>query len=239
MAKIYIIGGGNVSCHLAKAFGIRHNVYILNSRGLDDVPMDGDLYVVAVTDSAIKQVAGELPAVGGIVVHTSGSVTMEAIPATHTKRGVLYPLQTFSKDVPLDYSTISFFIEANSQDVEREIMGFVSDITNKIYHADSELRKRIHLSGVISCNFVNHLFALSDILLSDVGLTVDILRPLIDETVRKISHTKPADAQTGPASRQDIKILEEHLRILDKYPDIKDLYRLLSESIIKLRYGNL
>ena len=97
--------------------------------------------------------------------------------------------------------------------------------------ADSDIRRKIHIASVLSCNFVNHLWALSADLLAEDGISFDILRPLIAETFRKTAEVSPRDGQTGPARRHDTKTIDAHLDMLADKPILHRIYSLLSQSI--------
>ena len=72
----------------------------------DDISLlkDADVYIIAVSDDAITNLSEQLPFKNKLVVHTSGSVGIYDIDKTQ-KRGVFYPLQTFSKDAKMDFKT--------------------------------------------------------------------------------------------------------------------------------------
>ena len=57
-----------------------------------------------------------------------------------------------------------------------------------------------------------------------------MLKPLILETAEKIMNVKPNDAQTGPARRNDIEVINQHLEML-KITEYEELYKMLSKMI--------
>ncbi len=240
--KISILGTGNVGSHLLAAWKGKTQVMIHSSRRMDSLPADSDIYVIAVSDNAIREVADklrkQLPNISDVIVaHTSGTTSIDVLTDKFIHCGVIYPMQTFTKDKPLDYRMIPFFIEGNddySVEALRDAARLVSD---SVRDADSVLRRKIHLSSVISCNFVNHLWSLSDSLLKDEGLDITILRPLIQETVGKLSILTPHDAQTGPARRGDLVTISSHLQLLEENPQLQEIYRLISENIYN-EYNN-
>ena len=70
-----------------------------------------------------------------------------------------------------------------------------------------------------------------DILRREVGADISVLRPLIEETVRKAMSMRPALGQTGPARRGDTGVIEKHKSLL--LPDEAEIYGLLSNHIIE------
>lgn len=240
MTKINIIGRGNVATHLMKAFLGIATVNAVNPHTLENIDADADFTLICVTDSAIKEVAGKLPGLKGILAHTSGTTSIDIFSGLENisgKYGVFYPMQTFSKESPLDYSRIPFFIEGKDCATEKSLCGLARMISNNVETADSEKRKALHVAAVFSCNFVNHLFALADSYMSDHGLSFSAMLPLIEETIGKLHNLSPKDAQTGPAVRKDHMIIDSHLSSLEKYPEMKNIYKTITDSIIST-YGN-
>ena len=147
--------------------------------------------------------------------------------------GVLYPLQTFSKEKPVDFGEVPLFVEAPCPDDLNILKQLGADIGSKTFEADSLQRQQLHLAAVFACNFTNHLFAIADDLLKESGLPFDVLRPLIRETVEKTATLSPREAQTGPAIRRDSNVMEKHLLKLSDHLQWQEIYRLLSENIQK------
>ena len=234
--KIDIIGTGNVGTHLYNALRDKADVHAIPSRTLDGLHRDADIYLICVSDAAIVDVAervSELVSWSSIIAHTSGSTPISAISGLHARTGVFYPLQTFSKDVSLDYSEIPFFIEGRDPEVCDSLKILSGLISKHVYDADSACRRELHIASVLACNFANHLWTLADGYLTEKGLKFDMLRPLIKETCRKISTVSPYSAQTGPAVRHDMPIITSHLQTLDgNYTELHDIYDMLTRSII-------
>lgn len=231
--KIDIIGRGNVACHLNIALNNIFDVNIVNPRTIDNFREDTDICLISVRDNAIEEVANKLSFYRGIIAHTSGSTTINIFSNKFENYGVFYPLQTFSKDVSLDYSTIHIFIEASNNHSNELLKYVASKISPYIHEADSELRKQLHVASVFACNYVNHLFYIADKLLQENSLDINVLIPLIEETTRKIKSISPENAQTGPARRNDSKIINSHLELLSNKPEIYQIYKLMADSIIK------
>ena len=235
--KINIIGRGNVATHLYKAFTQYISVNSINPHTLENIDCNADFTIISVSDDAIKSVLNHLPQLKGIVAHTSGSTGIDIFKDSHIlKYGVFYPLQTFSKDKDLNYSKIPFFIEASDKETERELLNLASLVSNNVRIANSKQRKKLHIASVFSCNFVNHLWALSDRYLRQNDLSFSDLIPLIEETLEKTSFISPEEAQTGPAVREDMNIIASHIEDLDDNPTLQNIYKQLSDSIIELKH---
>lgn len=201
---------------------------------LADIIPDADFYLVSVKDDAIAEVAAKTPR-GGIWAHTSGSVPMSVFAGFKENYGVFYPLQTFSRDHDVEVGRVPVFVEGNSTLTTEKLFALAQLITTAVREADSTLRKKLHVAAVFACNFVNLMWIEADELLQLEGLTIEFLKPLLEETLRKLDSMSPAGAQTGPARRGDTKIIQEHLQMLSG--EKRELYSRLSDVLLK-RYAN-
>ncbi len=230
--KIAIVGQGNVGWHLSRMLKDKFELYEVNSRTIDNFPDQCDLCIICVKDDSISEVANKIPKFGGILVHTSGSKSIELLEGVADRYGVFYPLQTFTKGKALNYSEIPFFLEGSDDEVLNQLKSVASVVSDKIYEANSDRRRRLHIASVFACNYVNHLWKIADDILCEDGISLDVLHPLIEETVNKIKHFRPSDAQTGPAVREDIAVLDAHINFLSNNLPLRDIYTLLAKSII-------
>ena len=246
--QIVLIGSGNVAFHLAKAFTEAQipisQIFGRNTTELQKISeqfsipfstetlADADLYIISVSDSSITEVSSLIKNKNVLVAHTSGSVSREALNGNYRK-SVFYPLQTFSKSKNLDYSKIPFFIDAENENDEEILKNLASKISKNVMLANDEKRKYIHLTAVFACNFVNHLYARAKEISDSQGIPFDYFLPLIDETTQKIHELEPKLAQTGPAIRNDEKVLKIHESLLTDEEKLK-IYKTLNESIKKM-----
>ena len=168
----------------------------------------------------------------GLWVHTAGSMPMDIFSGHVANYGVLYPMQTFSKTREVDFSVIPFFLEANTSENAGKLQQLAEKLSENVRFLSSDKRKSLHLAAVFACNFTNHIYALAVKFLQGQGIPADVLLPLIDETAAKIHTMSPREAQTGPAIRYDENVINKHLAMLDD-PDMRTIYRLISQSIHK------
>lgn len=248
MIKVTIIGSGNVGFHLVNLFRgiskIKLNEWYSRSLNYDkrvkvinkiNKLTESDIYIICVSDNSISEISDNLKFNNKLVVHTSGSTPYTSINKKN-RRGVFYPLQTFSKSQKLNYSEIPLCIEAENKEDLETLKNLSKILGCKYYEINFEERKTLHLAAIISNNFTNYLFGLSKEITDSKKLDFNILKPLINETVNKIHKLDPDIAQTGPARRNDLNIMKMHEDMLaDK--DIKSLYKTMSE-MIKRKYGN-
>ena len=251
MIRVVILGSGNLAKHLYEAFSKQNLVTIVqcyNRKGLVLSPsqqkelithdlnqlVEADVYILAISDDAIEEVSAQLPFKNRLVVHTSGSVPMQAISSSQ-KKGVFYPLQTFSKDKLVDFGTIPFCLEAEDEEGMRVLKQLALTLSDKIYEISSAQRNVLHVSAVFVNNFTNYLFSLGDEICREHDIPFEILYPLIQETAEKITKMNPSMAQTGPAVRNDFKTIERHLEILTDNSQ-KEIYQTLTKAI-QSKYG--
>ena len=246
--KVVIVGSGNVAEALAVGLHEANvevaQIFARNEvRGEAVAAMAGatwsatqlavaDIYLLAVSDRAVADVAAslELPE-GAIVAHTAGCCPIEALP-TGTRRGVFYPFQTFSAGRRVDFSKIHIFVEAEDDTTKEALEALARRLTTHVAEADSARRATIHLSGVFVNNFANCMFADAAAILAEVGLGFDVLAPIALETATKAGEANhPAEVQTGPARRGDIPTLDRHRAMLASKPELLDLYNKISENI--------
>lgn len=256
--KIVLIGAGNLATHLGKALhAAGHDMIQVFSRTmqsaetlaslLDAEPLtdmaqvrdDADVYIFSVKDSALEQLISQL--CGGekkVFLHTAGSMPMSVFRGKALHYGVLYPMQTFSKQREVDFSIIPCFIEANDEFALKQIEGLAGQISHRVYQLSSEDRKYLHLSAVFACNFANHCYAASQKLLQQHGIPFDVMLPLIDETAAKVHGMTPKDAQTGPAVRYDENVIGKQIQLLENQPYFQKIYDCMSKSIHELESEN-
>lgn len=251
--RISIIGSGNVATGLGRVFYTAgHEICEVFSRSpehaaeaarpvnarpvtlLSGLHNDIDLFLIAVKDDAIAEVAATLADAGTAVAHTAGSVPMEILSGCSPDYGVFYPFQTFSRSRQTDIEGVPFCLEASNERTYELLEDLAGSIRGRIYRTDSAQRKALHLAGAFACNFTNHCYALAEELLEQEGLEFEIVKPLIRETAEKALLLGPRQAQTGPAVRNDREVIRGHLELLKSRPAYARLYEQLSESILEM-----
>lgn len=246
--KIVILGSGNVAFHLAKAFNEKKiavsQIFGRNENALKDISEKftipystneleiADLYLIAVNDDSVADISKRITKENALVAHTSGSLPKEILQGNYRKAS-FYPLQTFSKSKELNYGEIPFFIEAENNDDLAILKNLALEISENVMISDYEKRKYIHLTAVFACNFVNHLFARAKEISDAQNIPFDYFLPLIDETVQKIHEIDPKSAQTGPAVRNDDRVLKLHEDLITN-EEHRKIYKTMNDSIKKM-----
>lgn len=205
------------------------------------LPKDADAYIISVKDNAIANVLAEV-AKGRedrLFLHTAGSIPMDVFKGYFHHYGVLYPMQTFSKERLVDFCDIPIFIEESCSETFAEeplvpsmLRLLAESISRHVYELSSDRRKHLHLAAVFACNFANHCYTLSADILAQVGLPFDVMLPLIDETARKVHQLHPLEAQTGPAVRYDENVIRMQEALIDD-ADVRQIYSQMSQNIHK------
>ncbi len=247
LPSIVLIGSGNVAFHLLRMFYENEiPVAQICGRNLETIQefsnqfnieyckdptqvKESEVYIICVSDGNIKEVATQIPYKGALIVHTAGSVSIDEIETE--RKGVLYPLQTFSKNRTLNYKEIPFFVEANYLADENILKNICQKISNKVHLLTSQDRIKLHLAAVWLCNYTNFNAVIAQEILNEAHISFEILKPLLDETFEKLQTENPIYTQTGPAKRNDITILEKH-KALMKNKNYKDLYEKYYNTIV-------
>ena len=245
MIKVILLGAGNVAYHLAIAMEKSENIdciqrYRRSSHRDEIFPLDipvtndldllkeADIYLLAINDDSIKGFTEKFPDLNGLLVHTSGSAPLTDLNPAN-RRAVMYPLQTFTIDRLIDFSKISLALEAESETDYILLEKFARHLSPHVFKLNSEQRKQLHMAAVFANNFTNYMYLTAQEICLENQIDFDMVKPLILETAEKIMDLDPIEAQTGPAKRQDDKILKKHLSLLTG--EKKNIYQLLSKAI--------
>ena len=247
---ISIIGSGNVATHLALALHhAGHTIRQVLSREFDHSSLlasrvgaqpidkvnlldsDADIYLLAVNDDALYDLALDLRLPSALVIHTSGSTPASVLKSISRRHGVVWSPQTFVRDLAMDYSHLPLCIEGCNPQTESEIEALFAPISGNIHHLDFEQRRWAHLAAVMVNNFGNAINALAQEVTAQHGIDFSILRPLAEMTVKKMDYGDLWAQQTGPARRHDQKTLDAQRRLIADNPQMLQLYDLLTEII--------
>lgn len=251
---VSFIGSGNVAWHLAPAldntdFAVRE-VYSRNRKhaaaladrlyqseivsSLDFSASNSRIFIIAVSDDAIEDIVQEiiLPP-GAILLHTSGSQPLSILayaPTSHI--GVFYPLQTFTINQKIDFKEVPIFVESENTETEKVLLTMAKAISKKVYKISAAKRVALHVAAVFASNFTNHMLAIAQEILHDHKLDFELIKPLVVETINKSLMIGPEKAQTGPAKRGDLKILDRHVEFLQEDEAVAEIYKVISQHIV-------
>ncbi len=250
--QIVIIGSGNVATHYAlalanagvsitqivgrKAKGVKSLAKRIGCNYTTDfkqIEGSAGMYLLAINDDAIARVIERFPYKNKIMVHTAASVDASVFGSKTNHYGVMYPLQSLSKDIPIDFNSVPLLVEGNTEELTDSLITLAGKMTNKVQYADGNMRLSAHVSAVFVNNFVNHLWALAQQLAVENGVDPRLFEPLMAETARKALLNPAEMVQTGPALRGDYKTIERHMNLIES-PQLKNIYKSLTDSIINM-----
>ena len=254
LMDLVFIGAGKVATNLAVALTkAGHRVRQVYSRtemsaktladkieadyttSVDEIVRGADIYFISITDSALAQLAGIITQgrEEALFVHTAGSMSIDILPCP--RRGVFYPMQTFSLERMVDFQHVPCFIEAKDADDAKMLHALACDLSDKVYSLSSHDRQYLHLAAVFCCNFSNHCYAIAEKMLADHGVPFSVMLPLIDETAAKAHVMSPVRGQTGPAARGDDNVMNHQQQLLADNPLWQQIYRLMSQDILNFQ----
>ena len=199
-----------------------------------EVYPDAQLYIFSISDSALPHVIDTMLPNNGLWVHTAGSMPMDIFAPKCERYGVLYPMQTVSRNKEIDWSEVPIFVEAAHEEDSNYIHAIASNLSQRVTRCNSEQRQALHIAAVFACNFTNHMYAIAEKLLREHGLDFDAMKLLIRETECKAEQMSPVECQTGPAVRNDNNVIEKHLSQLGNSHEA-EIYRILSENIMRYK----
>ena len=250
--RVVIIGAGNVASVFGRLIlAASHEIIQVYSRSissaqslgkelgcsfvdnLEAVDLTADIYILAITDNALQNIQDSLFLGDKLVVHTAGSVSKKVLSNISSQYGVLYPLQSLRKDQSADQSIIPLLIDANKESVLSIIEQFAFTLSSVVCIVGDDKRLCLHLAAVIVNNFTNHLYTLTAEYCKNEEVDFKMLQPIIEQTALRLRANLPADLQTGPAIRNDQSTLDKHIQALSNHPELKTIYLIFTESLLK------
>jgi predicted short-subunit dehydrogenase-like oxidoreductase (DUF2520 family) len=247
---IVIIGSGNVAAILGRKFvAAGHTILQVVSRNASAasnlayewdtesanypsiINRNADVYILAVSDEAIDDLAAELRLPGKVVAHTAASVSKDILKTVSSHYGVFYPLQSLRKENP-ELPEAPVFIDGSDELARKKLQTLAESISpHHVSQAGDNDRLKLHVAAVFVNNFTNHLYAVAEEYCNKEGIDFRELLPLIEETASRLRDISPQKSQTGPAIRNDEETIQKHLGLLDTYPEMKALYETMTRSI--------
>jgi predicted short-subunit dehydrogenase-like oxidoreductase (DUF2520 family) len=253
--RIVLIGSGNAATVLGRKIKTAgHEIIQVYSRHLynageladelqseatdvyENISTEAHLYIVALSDTALHELHLNWNAGNRLVAHTAGAVSIKALEKVSKNHGVLYPLQSLRKE-RTDYDDFPLLVDGNNNENLSLLNDFALTISKTVRQADDEHRMHLHVAAVIVNNFTNHLYTLAESYCNSHDVSFSLLKPLIIETADRIQEFLPANMQTGPATRNDLKTIEKHKELLTDHPLLLELYNQFTKSIQAISYA--
>lgn len=218
------------------------------SADLKAIARKADIVFITTSDDAIEKVCEKIASVrgfnsGAIVFHTCGALSSEILKSARNngaKIVSLHPLQSFAnvkkavKNLPGSY----FCIEGDESalSIAREIVVVLrgKEITLNVYK-----KPFYHAGACAVSNFLVATVGFGLELFEAAGIerhdALKVLMPLIKGTVKNIETLGIPSALTGPISRGDTGVIEDHLKaISEERPETLRLYTELGRYTVKV-----
>jgi predicted short-subunit dehydrogenase-like oxidoreductase (DUF2520 family) len=250
MTKISLIGSGKTATALGMA--LKHaghefaQVWSRSEAGANELAQklhaspttelfaihsNADVYIIAVKDDAIEEVASKLKIDDRIIAHSSGIKSKELLKSASPNYGIFYPFVSMTKESETDFKRALMMIEGSNEGTAETLNALAKTISDNVKMVEENQRQSLHLAAVFAHNFTNHMYVMAEKILADKGLNFDELRPLIASHMANVQKLSPATLQTGPAIRHDSSTIETHLQLLDANNEFKQLYLTMTEAI--------
>ncbi len=254
---ISFIGSGNVATHLAIALNangftidtilsqtLQNAIELaskVNARGIDQLNQlhqTSDLYIISLKDDIIDTYLKGLNLANQLVVHTSGSYETTKLAKFSSKTGSFYPLQTFNKNVYVEFNSIPIIIESKDTAVIKSLLDVAEKLTETTHILSASQKKALHISAIGINNFTHFILSKSKEYCNSNSLDFNLLKPLLKQTIESFSNDeRPLQQQTGPARRGDLTIIENHIEALSGDKEFQALYKDLSQYILSEFHG--
>ncbi len=192
---------------------------------------DADVCFLAVADDALEEVASKLSFKHTVLVHMAGAQRLDIIKAGAEDFAVLWPIYSVLRNNLPRHRDIPCAWEVSSVRAKRFALEMAHCVSDILFEADFEKRQWLHLSAVMTNNFINHLLSINEKICQENDLPANALQPLIDQTFERVKNHSPLTTQTGPAIRNDLNTIEKHLELLAKKPQLKKVYKAMTDSI--------
>lgn len=225
--KVVQVFGRNIM----KAEALAAQLHCTAVADIKSLTRNADIYLVAVADKAVAELAAQLDVNDHLVLHTTAALSKHVLREITKSYGVLYPLQSLRKEMDLD-TPIPLLVDGNTGEVTKSIEQFAATLSGKVLRADDETRVKMHVAAVFSCNFVNYMYLQSARFCEQEQLDFSLLQPLIEETALRLRNFSPAEVFTGPAVRGDMATINRHLSLLEAYPELYKMYQSITNKII-------
>jgi predicted short-subunit dehydrogenase-like oxidoreductase (DUF2520 family) len=207
-----------------------------------------DVIIVAVSDSAIAEVAAALAtrpsASTETWLHLSGvhpADVLRVAPSIPAHVGGLHPLVALANDADPTGAVAGIEGDAHALAIAEELARDLG--MTPVLLAGTGSRALYHAAAVTVAGQVTALFSQAMTLMQMAGLDPktarSALQPLLSSAARNLGKLAPQDALTGPIARGDASTIAHHLAAIDALPTdigppIAAVYRQLARAALDL-----
>lgn len=224
---------------------------------LETVIINSDVIFLCVSDNDINSMASRIVSclkpesvVGKVFFHLSGALSSDALKPLEDIGGYIgsfHPIQTFAdKENGWQKLFGCFFGFEGCDEAKRCAINIADKLKAKVIFIRKEQKTLYHAAACMISNYTVTLFYIMNQMLLKSGIEEDAADnafiPLLKNTVDNIEKLGYINALTGPISRADYKVIEQHIKSLSsETPEFEAVYRILGRETIDIAVskGNL
>ncbi len=251
--KIGIIGSGNMAYYMGKSLSQSnfpiHAIHCRNEFQGKDLAKKADaifftekqellkaceLFFLCVPDDEIETIATWFQGCENkILVHHSGTKSVNILSPFSQNAGVLWPIYSINKKSLPTHRNVPFIISTNQTHVGILLTQIADELSNIHQIMDEQSKQSLHLMAVMTNNFMNHLATITQAFARAKQIDFEWVLPIIAQTANSIQEQEMKNRQTGPARRGDPKTIAQHLALLKTHPEWQKIYEAMTDSIIE------
>lgn len=212
---------------------------------LHEIPPNPDWIIIAVSDDAIRPIAGEIAAQipdgkGTKVFHLSGARDaglLAELQQNNFRTGSLHPLVSVP-DIETGIRIMTGAVFTCEGEIAGDLQNLVAQIGGTGFQLQAEQKSLIHLCAVFVNNFPTATIQAVKQLLKSRGISeaaaAALLETLSRQAVDNAWSRSLSESLTGPVARGDQKTIDKHLSLLGENPELQRIYRDYVELIRSL-----
>ncbi len=173
------------------------------------------------------------------VIHCSGNLMSDECLALKNRGASvasMHPIQTFTRGDGAEKLENIYISLEGDKSLTSDLTDMIKEMGAHPLNLNPEQKRSVHLAAVIACNYLVTLLSRSEQVLKDAELDVNlnILEPLISQTIVNIFKKGINDSLTGPIARGDITTVEQHLEMIEGNPSLTLIYKILGDIAISI-----
>lgn len=194
----------------------------------------GHLLIISVPDDQIATVSKDLSKTGinwssRQVIHLSGSLDYTMLQPLADKgatTGSLHPLQTFTLGDTADRFQGIWFSMQGKDSIFPLLRKLIEPVGGRSKILSSSQKSAMHLAAVFASNYLVGLMDVADQTAGEnsVDDALELLEPIVRQTIDNIFSKGTEHSLSGPVSRGDQTTIEKHLNQLKENPGHYRLY---------------
>ena len=197
----------------------------------------GETIFICTPDDQIVYVVDKLSALtddwtGFNFVHTSGSLSANIfsdLRSSGAKTASMHPIQTFTRKNGSERLKNIWYSLQGDAELLSKLETLISDLESESLRFNESQKETMHVAAVFASNYLVTLMNVVEDVAgkNDINNSIEILKPIIHQTVQNILETGTTESLTGPVVRGDIETVKRHLTLLDQNREAANLYKQL------------